>query len=281
VQDGAPGFGRGPASLFGDVGPEVLTGLSELGARFAVPVSFLGTLFIPTNSSLSSDGTLPVRPDITYHYDLDTGTLTLALDGAPFYAGHIGADGVFRDEDGRALGRGVNSSLILDPDALPGPASQAGVRSQADSDRDDPKLCPAPSEENITGRKERALAYQEQITQLPRGFDVVLPDPENGDPLSFDGCCIANFNCLRDGNMIEAKGPGYADKMAGPDRWQEWFRGIERMERQMQRQNAAAAAGRIVEWHFAEEGPMAYFSTYAKMKNLKNTAVLFTPAVTP
>jgi hypothetical protein len=275
----ASGLGRSAASLFGEVGPEVLAGLSELGASFAAPVAFLGTLFVPTNSGTDTSGALPNRPDIDYHYDLDTGTLTLSRDGEAFYAGHAGADGTFRDEDGRVLGHRVEGSLVLDPDALP--ASRAGAGAQADTDRDEPKLCPAETPESTAGRSERALAYQEQITKLPRGFDVVLPD-STGKPVRFDGCCVANFNCIRDGDMLEAKGPGYESKMKDADNWHDWFMKAEDIENQMERQNDAARAhGRIVEWHFAEKGPAELFRNFAKERRLGSTVVRITPAQHP
>ena len=52
--------------------------------------------------------------------------------------------------------------------------------------------------------------------------------------------------------MLEAKGPGYADKMTNVTTWRGWFEGDEEIEAQIQRQERAAA-GRIVEWHFAEQ----------------------------
>jgi len=85
---------------------------------------------------------LPDRPDVSYHYDLDTGTLTLSRDGRLLYSGHAGTDGVFRDENGRGFGRALDGSLVLDPDALPGYAArpdteaQQRARSSARRDRD-------------------------------------------------------------------------------------------------------------------------------------------------
>jgi filamentous hemagglutinin len=97
-------------------------------------------------------------------------------------------------------------------------------------------------------RSERSLAYQEQISGLPRGFEIKL----NG--VRFDGCREA------DGTMLEAKGPGYADKMDNPDEWKDWYAGVEPIKAQMRRQSDAAA-NRKVEWHFAEPEPAAYFLT--------------------
>jgi hypothetical protein len=93
-----------------------------------------------------------------------------------------------------------------------------------------PQLCPDPSAESTTGRSERSLAYQEQISGLPRALEVKL----NG--VRFDGYRE------EDGTMLEAKGPDYADKMDGPQDWKDWFDGDERMGEQMKSQADAAAA---------------------------------------
>jgi hypothetical protein len=81
---------------------------------------------------------------------------------------------------------------------LPAPAGQTGARArgEAESAKDQPQLCPDPTAESVAGRSERSLAYQQQITGLPRGLEVKL----NG--VRFDG-----FR-EEDGTMLEAKGPG-------------------------------------------------------------------------
>jgi hypothetical protein len=59
------------------------------------------------------------------------------------------------------------------------------------------------------GPPRRGSPYQEQISRLPRGFEVKL----NG--VRFDGCREG------DGTMPEAKGPGCSDKMGGGSEWKE------------------------------------------------------------
>jgi hypothetical protein len=67
--------------------------------------------------------------------------------------------------------------------------------------------------------------------------------------------------------MLEAKGPGYADKMTGPNRWKTWFTGLSDMENQMERQDRTAGAdGRIAEWHFAEYGPAAFLCSMRRIR---------------
>lgn len=75
--------------------------------------------------------------------------------------------------------------------------------------------------------------------------------------------------------MLEAKGPGYANMMAGPDIWWRWFTGVEPIEARMQAQSGAAA-GRIVEWHFAEQPVADFFGEYAKKNRLTNIIVIYT-----
>ena len=119
---------------------------------------------------------------------------------------HIGTDGVFRDTQGDVIGRFLSGSgVVVDVGGL------TSSRAQPETDQDQPKLCPDPNAENIAGRSERSLAYQQQITGLPRGLEVTL----NG--VRFDGCIEA------DGTMLEAKGPGFENKMDGPYDWQGWF----------------------------------------------------------
>jgi restriction endonuclease fold toxin 5 of polymorphic toxin system len=261
------------ASIFGALGRTALSGLADLAAGLAAPTAFLGVLFLPTNNRLVSEGKLPDRPDLGYRYDRDTGILEIYRADAgrqSVLSGRVGTDGLFHDADGRIIGRSLGSTLAIDPDALPAPIGRTGAeaRTEAETAKDRPRLCPDPSAESIAGRSERSLAHEEQITGLPRGLEVKL----NG--VRFDGCREG------DGTMLEAKGPGFADKMTAPDDWPEWFTGDEAMAEQMRRQSGAAA-GRMVEWHFAEQPVADYFRVFAEQNRLSNIVVLYTPAITP
>lgn len=260
-------------SLFETDSASVVAGLATIGSRLSAPAAFLGTLFIPTNRSPISSGTLPSNPDVSYRFDSDTGTLTLTRsDGTVLFSDHHGAGGVFRDSDGNAIGRMVDGALVLDPDALPGyamsskPSAQSALgvraRAQTDTDRGEPELCPDPSPENTNGRKERALRYQEQVTGLPRAFDVQL----NG--VRFDGCNDS------DGTMLEAKGPGYQRALRKPTKFP-WRKMQIDMLKQASRQ-VAAARGRPIEWHFAEDGVANYMRTLFAERGFK-ISVIYTP----
>jgi hypothetical protein len=168
------------ASILGTLGRTALAGLGDLAAGMSGPTAFLGTLFLPTNSSLVSAAEVPGRPDLGYVYDADTGVLEIyrrAASGDQLaITGRVSPDGLFRDADGLIIGRALGSTAVVDPDALPPPIAQTGVGSQsaAETAEQRPSLCPDPSAEIIAGRSERSLAYQEQITGLPRGLEVML-----------------------------------------------------------------------------------------------------------
>jgi hypothetical protein len=256
------------ASIFGTLGRTALAGLGELAAGISGPTAFLGILFLPTNSSVVSAAEVPGRPDLDYVYDADTGVLEIYRRDASgdqlAITGRVSPDGLFRDADGLIIGRALGSTAVVDPDALPPPNAQTGVGSQsaAETAEQQPNLCPDPSAEITAGRSERSLAYQEQITGLPRGLEVMLND------VRFDGCRE------QDGTMLEAKGPGYANMMDGSGQWQTWFTSYRAIENQMENQSRAAG-DRMVEWHFAEPEVAIYFSKYAE--HLENVIVIYTP----
>jgi hypothetical protein len=250
--------------LAGELSPATLDALKLLMSRMPGPGIVFGTLFIPTNSNPVVEGPIAASPDLSYRYDSDTGVLQLrqdvgSLGPVVFDEAHIGTDGVFRDADGNVIGRYFSGSgIVIDVGVLP------GYPTSPKTDQDQPKLCPDPNTENIAGRSERSLAYQEQITDLPRGLEVTLND------VRFDGCRE------EDGTMLEAKGLGFAAMMDGPNDWRDWFTGLAGLENQMERQNDAAA-GRNVEWHFAEQPVANFFRAFAVDEGLTNIHVIYTP----
>jgi hypothetical protein len=123
-----------------------------------------GILFIPTNRDLISEGPIAGSPDLSYRYDSDMGTLQIrqdlgSLGSIILTEAHIGTDGLFRDAEGNVIGRDLSGSgVVADAGVLP------GHQTPAETDQDQPNLCPDPNAENIASRSERSLAYQEQIT---------------------------------------------------------------------------------------------------------------------
>jgi hypothetical protein len=268
---GATAAAEAESSIFGALGRAALASLADFAAGFAAPAAFLGVLFLPTSRSTVSKGTLPGRPDLAYRYDRDTGILDIYRQGGGgrqwLDSGHIGADGRFHDAAGRIIGRNLGQTIAIDPDALPAPLghARAEVGARSANNRGQPKLCPDESPENINGRSERSLAYQEQISGLPRGWEVKL----NG--VRFDGCRE------EDGTMLEAKGPGYATFLDGRGGWKEWFSRLQAIQIQIGDQSRAARPRRV-EWHFAEKPVADYFREYVREEKIENVIMFYTPA---
>ncbi len=214
-------------SIFGPLGRAALASLADFAAGMAGPVAFLGVLFLPTNRSLVTEGTLPGRPDLSWRYDRDTGVLDLYRQGdaggQPIVSGHLAPDGLFHDGAGRVIGRSLGPTVVVDPDALPAPLGRTGSVALAPRQANaiSRSFVPTGARRTSPAAPQRSLAYQEQIARLPRGFEVKLNN------VRFDGCRE------EDGTMLEAKGPGYANKMIGPETWQEWYTGVRPIEHQM------------------------------------------------
>ncbi|MGH7034095.1 MAG: Tox-REase-5 domain-containing protein [Stellaceae bacterium] len=254
------------------------SGAAGVGAAVAA----LGVLVIPTNRSLISEGSVPDAPGLSYHFDQGTGVLQITRDSADgtketLYSGQH-AGGVFRDSNGNIVGRDLGSSVVIDPDAIPGyssraaagssPQSRAQVRSDAAVDRDEPKLCPDPGSDTPgwMKRSERALAYQEQISGLQRGLAIDF------NSVSFDGCRE------RDGTLLEAKGLGFEWAMTPTGEWRVRYEGTEDIMKQAKRQSEAAPNRRI-EWHFAEKRVADHFRDAFAGAKLTNITVFYTPAI--
>jgi hypothetical protein len=273
------------SSLMGPIPPETLAALGILAARAVGIVTVFRTLFIPSNRMLVTTGTLPDHPDVKFTYDDETGLLTIHRDGADGgsygFSGRVGEDGVFRDDQGRAVARRLaDGSIIIDPDALAGPKADT-----ANSDNQ-PKLCPDPGPDrrnlldengNLDKSKvDRAAEYQAQISSivnpgksLPIGLAVELPNPLGGKPVSFDDCRQS------DGTMIEAKGPGYLDMLLRSTEYP-WKGAEDDMVWQARRQ-LMAAGGRAVEWYFAEDVVAEYMRHVFEKEGLASIVIKVVP----
>lgn len=271
--------------------PAAAAALGDVVAAAALPaIAFCGTLFVPApGGQATSDGPVSDAPGYSYRFDQEAGHLTITHkldDGTSetVFDGRYDKDGVFRDDDGNAIGRHLGSSIALDADAVRGyearrksnSAAQAGATAQSIAiAQTEPKLCPDPTVESIAGRKPPALLYQSQISGLPPGVDFRLVDPKTGSAVSYDACWPEKA-----GEMGEAKGPNYFKFMIDPDHWYKWYQGVDKIKEQMVRQ-ASAAGDRQVEWHFAEQGPAEYFRRYvaANPLTLPNIHVFYTPPI--
>jgi hypothetical protein len=240
-------------------------------------ITALGVLIIPTNSDTTSRGTVRDRPDISYEFDAPAGVLKLFRDGEVFYTGEM-QGGAFRDDRGRVFGRLLGGNVVIDPDILPPVASQvhseeeADARSRStvrtDTESDEPKLCPEPTEEpkGWEDRSERTKQYQEQISGLERGLDI------NFRGVRFDGCEESN------GTLLEAKGEGYQWAMTSPMEFFESYEGADGIMEQAESQSKAAPDRRI-EWYFAEKPVADYFRVQFSEKEFNNITVFYEPYV--
>jgi hypothetical protein len=258
--------------------PRVIGLIARLGLAIAdaVPLA-LGMTLIATNGSNVREGSFPGFPDLTYRSD--EGVLTISrLDAAGqienLYHGFPDADGFYHDHQGYIIGRHVGTAVLFDDVAL----SELISKPEPETDGDliglppdvdvgnKPKICPDPTPENIKGRSNRSLAYQSQITGLPRGFDVLY----NG--VRFDGCNEDN------GRMIEAKGLGMDWMLNWPYEKLIQSKFYIRMMRQAARQNNASA-GRGDDYYFADERLEQFFGAEFGLRGYTNIVVHHVEAV--
>jgi hypothetical protein len=215
-------------------------------AAGALGGGLLLNLLVVTNVSLRKEGTLAGASTIHYVWHSDQRSLVLSSTDSHGVSHtavvDLGGDGRFRDNRGRIVGLLLASGAILiDRTHL------TGLDATTDNE---PNYCPAPTPDTPHGSSERALAYEDMVKKhfnpdnpTPRGLAVNMPNPEGGKPVHYDDCEHAT------GALIEAKGPGYAYKLAyGGER----ATGILDQWTGQSRRQVLASQGRPVYWVFAE-----------------------------
>ena len=277
---------RAEASLIETTSAATRIALARIALGITGITTVLGIIFYPTNRSLITEGTVPDHPDIRFKYDEDTGVFTIHRDGADGstygFSARPDADGVFRDDEGRAFARRLaDGTIIIDPDALPGPKTDSATTNPQ------PKLCPDPSADVPRGlhgpdgeidpaKIDNAARYQRYISEvvngkenaLEIGLGVALTDPATGKRVVFDECRRT------DGTMIDAK-QGYLSLMenAYQKLWQDR---LEEMTEQAERQ-VRAAGDRDVEWYFSEKKVADFMANYFGGKNIP-IKIIYMPA---
>jgi hypothetical protein len=278
------GLSREPdvaASFLSPMPPETLEALSKLaagefaasaaGAAAAAAVAFLGVIFFPAGRAGKpvETGALPASPEITYHWDEGEGVLNLTdTDNSGgtrlLLQATKGADGVIRDARGIPVARVLKGSILLDPDlaaeAIEEEAETAGGLSgmpggppNIGNPPNEPRLCPLPERDRAGYRSQRSIDWENKVSDKANPdnplfrtrynlWGVMLVNENTGERVYFDDCRRS------DGTMIESKGYGYAELLTGPIQ----TRVMARLLRQAARQ-IKAAAGRPIEWHFAEK----------------------------
>jgi hypothetical protein len=136
-----------------------------------------------------------------------------------------------------------------------------------------PTTPPAPAEPGRWSKtnesmSDRAARYQEQQTGKPaRIWEYKVGD------VSFDG--------FKDGKLIEAKGPGYAQWLelgeSGKLRFRQYFEGARRMMNQLEKHNLIAKRGVPVEWRVAEPKLAEYLRQYIDAQHFRVTVVCVPP----
>ena len=236
----APPISDAGSLLSADLAPAALRALARTAGPFSVAFILFDTIFVPSNAgSVFVEGAVPGYPNLRYRWNQDEGNVVIHSqvgdDWVTLAQAQLSPAGIYRDESGRAIGRVVDGALILDPDTFAAPAT---ANAQAANDNH-PRLCPAPMRERTTGWSDNSKGYQVYVTGLAPGLMVML----NG--VSFDGCRES------DGTMLDAKGHYEQFFAADGTIWASFL--VEEWETQLQAQsNAAALAGRNVEWHIQE-----------------------------
>jgi hypothetical protein len=278
----AEAAGAAEEGLIARLAPRVLSLLGDLAGAIAFPVAVAAGVLIPTNRSNIHWGDLPGFPELSY--SSDEGMVTISrLDSAGniqnLYHGGPDADGFYHDAEGNIIGQRVGTGVLFDNEALtdlttkPARPPEAGADTPINSDTesatedDEPKVCPPPTKENVNGRSARALAYQNQITGLPIGWDVLLRG------VRYDGC---DQDTQR---MQEAKGlmPDYLMRMSDDQIRRTKF--YNATMDQAGRQNAAAI-GRGVDWYFADKRLSNIFTDDFEEAEYSNITVHYEEAIT-
>jgi hypothetical protein len=279
VQAGALGAGQwtsGAADATSSLAARSLRWLTALSGRISAPVAIATGVLFPDNENLESSGSVPGQHGLNYRFSEMRLTL-IQIDGEGgarlLFSGMPDKDGLYLDQEGTIVGRAVGNGFMLDNAGIAAinALQAAGVASAesasaTDVGSDQPKLCPDAVPDRPNGMKERAAAYQQFITGLPRGMGVEL----NG--VMFDGCRTT------DGTMLEAKGPGYQWALEEDGEFFPNYKGKQDLYDQIERQ-VAAAGERQVEWHFAEEAVATAIGSYVAKRGHKNITVIYTPTV--
>jgi hypothetical protein len=236
------------AAQAAELGAYALRILSAAGAAAAT----FGLLFIPSPNNLRVEGEVSGIPGLRYSWNRDETQLRLTYsdpDGAwRTFTAELQED-VFRDEEGRVIGRVLpGSNVTIDAASVSPDLAKT----------DEPRLCPAPvpdrpgSDRGKAYEEDRARQYEDYVKLFinpppigptPSGYVYALPNPEqNGEPVTYDDCQKTS------GILFEIKGEQYAKLLQMPqaeDSIGEQF--FDQALRQVQ-----ASGGRPIIWIFAE-----------------------------
>jgi hypothetical protein len=160
---------------------------------------------------------------------------------------------------------------------LSGGPGAAIILQRANASGQSPSPAPGPGQwgPSTDSMSPRSRAYQEQITGHPVGeaYWVGGVGRKSGG-VSFDG--------FMDGVLLEAKGPGYANKFLDNLDPKRWFKhsGAQALVDQARRQlGAARRTGTPIRWHVAEEKTAEAIRLLFKNRDVIGIEVVYTPAL--
>jgi hypothetical protein len=225
---------------------EQIGALALFTLRFAGPTAALGTIFIPFNKSLRQEGVIAGWPPIQYLWHSDERTLVFSYLGPNWRqittTAELGKDGIFRDVDGKEIGRVLpGRGVVIDRSALL-PQEARG--------EDEPTLCPRPVPD--VPRGDRGVPFENYMKLLvnpgnptPSGFGVRMTDPATGATAMFDDCQ------RRSRIFFDYKGVTYAKLLGSSFSKSPMGKLVGEAERQV-----AAAPREHIVWVFAEKAAM-------------------------
>jgi hypothetical protein len=189
-----------PASFLGELNAAQAAELGTYALRVlgsvGVATAVFGLLFIPSPNGIRVEGEVSEIPGLRYSWNRDELALHLTYDHAGAqrtFAAYLDGD-VFRDEDGRIIGRVIGDNNVA--------VDLFAVLPDLVKKRDEPRLCPEPardvpgSDRGLQYKDNLARQYEDFLKQLinpdaptPSGYAYYLPNPKPGDRLvSYDDC---------------------------------------------------------------------------------------------
>jgi hypothetical protein len=131
------------------------------------------------NKSLRNEGVIPGHPPIHYLWHSDERSLVLSS---------TGADGGFRDDRGRVIGRLLPNGTVL--------VLLAALVAVKTAEKSEPEECPAPGKDKPGRNVEIDRDFEDHVKEFnnpgnptARGYGYQLPNPKDGGKLVyFDDC---------------------------------------------------------------------------------------------
>ena len=239
----------GSPSWLAELEPAAAASLGEFAATVVVSAAgaalVLGLIFIPSPNNIHVEGEVAGIPGLRYSWNRDEAVLRFTYESPDgqihVFTAQRDTEGLFRDEQGRVVGRVLpGGTIAVDPAAVSPDLVQD----------DEPKLCPAPGKDRRTNA--RGLDYENYIKSIVNPQSPT--PPYMGYKLSNTRGAVTFDDCEQSsGTMVEIK-YGYAKFLQT-----EWGRELVAAMFVKQATNQVAAAGtRPVRWYFSDKQTADY-----------------------